>query len=220
MKIFRHLTTTLVTYGVIIAGCTFALCVATVFAVSSFTEVQLSAWSVVAAQIARWFCLWAGVYAIHTVLPIAIAHGRTRREFMVATAEFTVVFALAMAVCAWLGFLVEGGLYSLMDWSSQGDHGQPYAYFLMYLAWGATGTFVSAAFDRFGPGGVLSLPIGLLLVIASGERVPGSGELPFIRNVPVLLGAGWHAVSFVAWLVALGLAWLVVREMPVRTKAL
>lgn len=218
MKIFRHLTTTLVTYGVIVAACAFVFVLAVTFAVSSFQGIEISAWNIVAAQIARWFALWAGVYAIHNVLPIAVAHGRTRREFMVATAGFTVVFAFAMAVCAWLGYLAEDGIYGLMDWSST-EHGLPHEYFVMFLAWGATGTFVAAAFDRYGPLGVLSLPVGLALVVTSGVRVPGSGELPFIRNVPLLLGEGWHVVSFLAWVVALGLAWSIVRDMPVRAKA-
>lgn len=219
MKIFRRLTASLVLFGVMVAACAFVFALAVTFAISSWEEIEISAWNVVAAQIARWFVLWAGVYAIHNVMPIAIAHGRTRREFLVATAGFTVVFAFAMALCVWLGFLVEGGVYDLMDWQSS-EHGAPHAYFVMFLAWGAVGTFVAAAFDRYGPLGVFSLPIGLALVVTSGVRVPGSGELPFIRNIPVLLGAGWHVVGLFAWVLALAGTWLIARDMPVRTKAI
>jgi len=55
-------------------------------------------------------------------------------------------------------------------------------------------------------------------VVATSARVPGSGNLPFIRNVPSLLGAGWHLVSLAAFLVALAGMWAIARDMPVRSQ--
>ena len=217
MKIFRHLTTSVGLFCVLIAAGAFALAVATPFAVAAFSHVELSAWNVVVSQIARWFLFWVGIYLVHNLLPIAVAHGRTRREFLAAASAFTVVLAFGMALSGWLGFVVEGGIYSLMDWRAD-EHASPVAYFLMFLVWCAAGTFCAAAFDRFGAGGVFSIPIVLPLVAVTTVGIPGSGNLPFIPNLPVLLGSGWHLVSVAAFLVALGGTWAIARDMPVRLR--
>lgn len=217
MKVFRHLTTTLVTYGAYVAACVFLFTLLAAFSISMFGDVVFSGWMLVTVQIARWFVLWVGVYAVHNVLPIAIAHGRTRREFLVAATGFVVVFALAMTLLAWLGFVIEGGVYDLMDWRSTG-HGSPLAYFLMFLVWCGVGMFVTAAFDRWGYRAVLALPVGLVLAVVPGITMPGTGDLPFIRNAPTMLGDGWHVVSLGAWVVAMAVTWAIVRDMPVRAR--
>ncbi|MGW6932326.1 hypothetical protein ACWGE0_19890 [Lentzea sp. NPDC054927] len=217
MKVFRHLTTSLVSFGAIVAGCVFLLVLAVSFVISLFGDIVFSGWMLVTVQIARWFVLWVGVYTIHNVLPIAIAHGRTRREFLAAATGFTAVFALAMTLLAWLGFLVEGGVYDLMDWRTT-PHGSPLAYFLMFLVWCGVGMFVTAAFDRWALGGVLSLPVGLMLVLVPGITMPGTGDMPFVRDAPDMLGAGWHVVSLLAWVVAVACTWAIARDMPVRAR--
>jgi len=217
VKIFRHLTTTLVTFCAIVAAVVFAFAVVVTFVVSAFSDIEISAWNVVASQIARWFLFWVGIYVIHNVLPIAVAHGRTRREFLVAASGFSVVLAVAMSVLARLGFLAEGGIYALMDWHAD-EHGTPLAYFLMFLVWCVAGMFCAAAFDRFGAAGVFSVPVGLASVIITTVRIPGSGNLPFIGNIPSLLGEGWHVASVAAFLVVLAGTWAVVRDMPVRVR--
>ncbi|WP_394617697.1 hypothetical protein JNUCC0626_00960 [Lentzea sp. JNUCC 0626] len=217
MKIFRHLTTTVGLFCVLIAAGAFALAVVTPFAVDAFTRVELSSWNVVVSQIARWFLFWVGIYLIHNLLPIAVAHGRTRREFLAGASAFAVALVLVMALFGWLGFLVEGGIYSAMDWGSD-EHASPWAYFLMFLVWTFVGMFCAAAFDRYGSAGVFSVPVGFVLAIVPTVRIPGSGNIPFVRNVPSLLGAGWHLASLAAFVVALGLTWAVARTMPVRTR--
>jgi hypothetical protein len=217
VKTFRHLTASLVAFSTIVAACAFLFGVVVTFAVSAFRGVEISAWNVVTSQIARWFLFWAGIYVIHNMLPIAVAHGRTRREFLVAASGFSVVLALVMTVIEWLGFVVEGGIYSLMGWHAD-EHGTPLAYFLMFLVWCVVGMFVSAAFDRFGAGGIFSVPIGLALVVVTTVRIPGSGNLPFIRNIPVLLGSGWHLMSALAFVIALAGTWAIARDMPIRLR--
>ncbi|WP_112269511.1 hypothetical protein [Lentzea terrae] len=218
MKIFRHLTTTLVLYGAIVAACVFLAVLAAEFTLSVFADIVFSGWMLVTVQIARWFVLWVGVYAIHNVLPIAIAHGRTRREFLGAATGFSVVFALAMALLAWLGFLVEGGVYDLMDWRSH-PYGSVLAYFLMFLVWCGVGMLLAAAFGRWGYGAALVLPFGLALAVVPGITMPGTGDLPFIRNAPTLLGDGWHLVSLGAWAVAMVATWAIARDLPVRVRS-
>ncbi|MDX8054140.1 hypothetical protein SK571_32620 [Lentzea sp. BCCO 10_0798] len=217
MKIFRHLTISLLVFCAMVAAGAFAFVLVVTFVVSAFRDVEISAWNVVTSQIARWFLFWIGIYVIHNLLPIAVAHGRTRREFLAAGSAFSVVLALLMTLFAWLGFLVEGGIYSLMDWRAD-EHGLPQAYFLMFLVWCAVGMFCAAAFGRFGAGGIFSVPIGVVLVAVTTARIPGSGNLPFIRNVPSYLGAGWHLMSLAAFLVALAATWVIARDMPVRLR--
>lgn len=218
MKIFRHLTVTLVMYGAIVAACVFLAALAAEFTISVFGDIVFSGWMLVTVQIARWFVLWVGVYAIHNVLPIAIAHGRTRREFLGAAAGFTVVFALAMALLTWLGFLVEDGVYDLMDWRSP-PHASLLAYFLMFLVWCVVGMLFAAAFDRWGYGGVFTLPLGLALAVVPGITMLGTGDLPFIRDAPAMLGEGWHVVSVGAWVVGMAVTWAIARDLPVRVRS-
>jgi hypothetical protein len=217
VKIFRHLTISLLVFCAMVAAGAFAFALVVTFVVSAFRDVEISAWNVVTSQIARWFLFWIGIYVIHNLLPIAVAHGRTRREFLLAASGFTVVLALVMALLGWLGFLAEAGIYSLMDWNAD-EHGSPLAYFLMFLAWSAVGMFCAAAFDRFGAGGIFSVPIGLALVVTTTVAIPGSGNLPFLRDVPVLFGSGWHLVSVVAFVAALAGTWAIARDMPVRLR--
>ncbi|WP_329790386.1 hypothetical protein V1227_00405 [Lentzea sp. DG1S-22] len=218
MKVFRHLTTSLVAFCALVAGGAFAFAVALTFAVSLFRDVEISAWNVAASQIGPWFLLFIGVYAIHNMLPIAVAHGRTRREFLVAASVFSVVLAVLMTAVEWLGFLVEGGIYSLMDWSADEHAAQP-AYFLMYLVWFAVGMLCAAAFDRYGPGGVFVLPVAFALVVVTRVQMPGSGNLPFVEDIPVLLGPGWTAALAASFVVALAGTWAIARDMPIRTRS-
>ncbi|SFR28328.1 hypothetical protein SAMN04488564_113176 [Lentzea waywayandensis] len=217
MKIFRHLITSIAVFCVLVAAGAFAFAVVTTFVVSAFRDVEISAWNVVASQVARWFLFWVGIYLIHNLLPIAVAHGRTRREFLAGASAFSVVLAFVMGLLGWLGFLVEGGIYSLMDWRAD-EHGSSVAYFLMFLVWCAVGMFCAAAFDRFGAGGIFSIPIALSLVAVTTTGIPGSGKLPFVPDLPVLLGSGWHLVSVAAFLVALAGTWAIARDMPVRLR--
>ena len=219
MKVFRHLAATLGTYCAVVAIGAFAFVVAVTFVVSAFRDIEISGWSIVASQIARWFLFWAGIYAIHNVLPIAVAHGRTRREFLVAASGFLVVVALATTVIVWLGDLVERGVYQLMGWTAGDERGGVVAYFLMFLVWCAVGMFCAAAFDRFGALGVFSVVVGLPLVIVTGVQIPGSGNLPFVANFPFLLGIGWYGLSVLALLVAVAGTWAIARDMPVRVRA-
>ncbi|MFD5831565.1 hypothetical protein [Lentzea sp. NPDC060358] len=217
MKTFPHLAKILLWFSAAVAAGAFAFVVALTFVVSFFREVEISAWNVVASHIGPWFLLWVGVYAIHNVLPIAVAHGRTRRDFLASTSVLAVLLALAGTALAWLGYLLEGGIYGLMGWTAD-EHGAVPAYFFMYLVWFVTGALCAAAFGRFGPGGVFVLPVAFAFIALTRAQIPGSGTLPFIPDVPGLLGPGWYGVSAAAFAIALAGTWAVVRDMPVRVR--
>ncbi|HUQ60311.1 hypothetical protein [Lentzea sp.] len=217
MKTFPHLTKILLSFSAMVAGGAFAFAVVLTFVVSFFRDVEISAWNVVASHVAPWFLLFVGVYAIHNVLPIAVAHGRTRREFLVAASGLSVALTVVATVLAWLGFLAEGAIYPLMDWNAD-DRGMLFAHPLMFLVWFVTGMFCAAAFARFGAGGAFALPVAFALMTVTRAQIPGTGTLPFVANVPDLLGPGWHAVSGAAFVVALAGTWAIARDMPIRIK--
>ncbi|GLY46428.1 hypothetical protein [Lentzea sp. NBRC 102530] len=218
MKIFRHLASALGAFCALAALGAFAFAVVLTFVVSAFKDVEISAWNVVMSQVARWFLFWVGIYLVHNVLPIAVAHGRTRREFFLAASAFSVALAAVAALLGWLGFVAEGGIYALMDWQAD-EHGSPLAYVLMFLVWTAVGMFCAAAFDRYGSAGVFSVPVGFVLAIISTTHIPGAGRWPIVPNLPTAVGAGWHLLSLAAFVVALGLTWVIVRNAPVRVRS-
>ncbi|MFD4674314.1 hypothetical protein ACFWNN_31655 [Lentzea sp. NPDC058450] len=217
MKIFHHLTRSIGLYCVEVALGAFAFCIAGTFALALFNDIGVSGWNIVMSQIVRWFLFWVGIYLVHNVLPIAVAHGRTRREFLTAASAFAVVLSLAVTALGLLGFYSEDGIYYLMGWSVDG-HAEPLAFLMMFLVWCAAGMFCAAAFDRFGVAGVVAVPISLVLAAVTSARMPQSGDLPFIHEIPELLGNGWHLLSLVAFLVALAGTWAITRDAPVRTR--
>ncbi|MFD9704580.1 hypothetical protein [Lentzea sp. NPDC059081] len=218
MKTFPYLAKTLVSFSAMVAGGAFAFAVALTFVLSFFSTVEISAWNVVASHVGPWFLLWVGVYAIHNMLPIAVAHGRTRREFLIGTSLLAVVLAVVGIVIAWAGFLAEGALYSLMDWQADA-HGSLVVHFLMYLVWFVTGALCAAGFDRFGAGGAFVLPAALVFIAVTRAQLPGSGDLPLFPDGPAQLGAGWYGLSAAAFVVALAGMWALARNMPVRVRS-
>ncbi|MFD0663972.1 hypothetical protein [Thermocatellispora tengchongensis] len=91
-------------------------------------------------------------------------------------------------------------------------------YSLQYLAWIAAGALVGAAFYRWEGGGLLVIPLGVVIVAlgeaATGDALPLIGErlglaLPQIPAVAALGAA----------LLGAALTWMIVRDVPVRNRA-
>jgi hypothetical protein len=68
-----------------------------------------------AVTVVRWFALGYGVYLVYRLLPVLVAHGRTRREFLRSIALFVVAAGAVVAALLAAGFAVEGLLYRVMD---------------------------------------------------------------------------------------------------------
>lgn len=217
MKIFQALSRSLLPFLPLVGGGALVATFAVTFVVSIWHDVTLSGWNITAAQIARWFAFWIGVYLIHNLLPIAVAHGRTRREYLWQAALFAVLAGATLAVTARIGFLLETWLYQAMDWSRTTAGNGFLEYWLMFMVWIGAGAFIAAAFGRYEGGGLLAIPIGIVLILPAGSLVSGSNSLPFIGTLPstgqaVLVTAGAIVVAF-------GLAWSIARDMPIRAKA-
>ncbi|HEU4866266.1 MAG TPA: hypothetical protein VFV09_00935 [Actinomycetota bacterium] len=205
--------------------------------VAYFGEIRTSGWEK-ATQLPRWYAGAIGVYMTALYLPVYIAHGRTRREFLkqapVAILVTTTVLAMLMAI----GFAIESFAYRIADWpqtlssthlfESPTEFGLVFLEFwLAFVVWMVAGTFLGAGFYR-NPGlGFLMLPVALLAV----SLVEGSlGGNATVSALPPLLslfdiipqsGTVGRAVATAAGCSAVGwlITWLVARDLPVKTKA-
>lgn len=218
----------------------FALLVALVIAVGTaavtaglavWGHVDRSIWHYGVTQILRWFVLALGVDAITTYLRLQIAHGRTRGDFLRQLWPYLVALATSFALLVAVGYLVEGGVYSLADtphalptptmFGTTGNiPGIIGAFALMFLLWVIAGVLLAAAFTRNFLLGLLTVPVGLLIVVPS-ELLAGTTWVPLLQNLPeawqlstttsVLLGLVAIAVGVTA-------IWGIVRDMPMRPR--
>ena len=150
-----HLPFLLVACGVFIA----AVLVIT-FGIDLWGTVSRSVWDP-AVSIVRWFALGYGLYFINRLLPVYVAHGRTRREFLRSVALFVVVAGTVVAALLTLGLALEGVLYRAMDWShrveperlfdSPGQYPLVFlSYWAMLVIWMTIGLLLAAGFYRSG----------------------------------------------------------------------
>ncbi len=190
-----------------------------------------SVWHYVATQVTRWLALGLGFDAINTYLRMHIAHGRTRRDFQRQLWVYFVGLATAFTALLMIGYLVERGVYALMDWphrlqsaalfDSSGDMlGIFGGLALMTLLWTIAGAMLDAAFTRNVLLGVLTIPVGFLL-ISPTELLVGANGVPIFRDTVASWDLSTVASTGIAVAgVAVGCAvtWGVLRDMPIRPK--
>jgi hypothetical protein len=208
-----------------------ALFVAVTVAIAVFGSVRTSVWEQ-ASQLPRWFTLFIGVYLTGTYLRLAVAHGRTRREFMAQASAFLVAYSALFAVLMTLGFVVETAIYRLGGWpqtlnrdhlfTSPGQLGRIFvAFWLVFAVWTVVGAMIAAAFHRNGLLGVLGIAAGLLLIVPTElavgfNPVPVVSALVELATVPVAAIVAMCAGSFA---LALALTWAIVRDTPIRPRS-
>ncbi len=188
-----------------------------------------SIWHHAAAQAPRWLLFGLGIDAVNTHLRLQLAHGGTRRSYLGQTTAYTVVLGGAAAALITVGYLAERGLYALLGWPQRlsgeslfATAGQYHVifgtYWLTFLMWTVAGTLIALGFFRWNMGGVLTIPIGLLLVVPAIVAVGNSG-LPLISreaaghnpSIGVLL------IAFAALFAAgIALIWAIVRNVPMK----
>ena len=206
---------------------------AVVTGVSFARDIVISGWDV-ATGIIPWYAAFIGGYVLHTVLPIHIAHGRTRRDFAIEVLAFSGIFTTLLALLATAGFAIEQGLYALAGWSREApddhlfssytDYATIFAeYWLMVLVWTAAGALIGAAIYRSPEGGWLAFIPALVLVGLAGLGTePRLGPLAFIVDRldieadPSLPLAA--AMSVACYLAALAMTWPIMRDMPLRNR--
>lgn len=202
---------------------------------SNWTDITQSTWQEAASQVPRWFALFIGIRVGHDLLPLHVAYGQTRREFSAMGAVFILVFATAAALMVTAGFVFEAGLYEVTGWPQSIEERHLYSSawelhlifteaWLPLALWTAGGAFIGVAFYR--ESGLGGLAIGVCIVIAGVagiildgdwgpfggvyERLTGDNEVHPAIGIPAYLGC----IALVA-----GMAWLTVRDIPLRNKA-
>lgn len=204
--------------------------------VSAFRTISISGWDEFATIIPRWYVGGVSGYIVYQTMPAYIAFGETRRSFAARFALFSVIFSLVAALLITVGYVVERIVYSVMDWNQEVGESHLYAsatelplifleYGLVFLAWGAGGAFIAAAFYRSDGLGLLSIPVVIIvgtvayLVMGADEGQPAVivRRLFFDPAEPPLAVSILGTIACYALL--MGLTWPIVRDIPIRTKA-
>lgn len=194
-------------------------------------NVDQSVWHYIATQVSRWLAVGLGFDAISTYLRMHVAHGRTRRDFLRQFWVYVVGLAVAFGVLLTIGYLVERGVYALVGWphklqaaalfDSSGDVlGIFGGLALMMLLWTIAGAMVHAAFTRNVLLGIVTIPVGLLL-ISPTELLVGANGVPIFRDTVASWGLSTGATAGIAVAcVAVGCAttWGIVRDIPMRPR--
>ncbi|MGW4468437.1 hypothetical protein ACWENQ_02070 [Nonomuraea sp. NPDC004354] len=186
-----------------------------------------------AVQLTRWYALFAGIALVNEFLPLYIAHGQSRRQFGFQAAVTIALFAPFLAALLVISFLLESLLYGVTGWTWALGQAHLFTaptqvplifleYTVMFLAWLVTGAFGAAAFYRWQGGGLLAVPVGVLMVLVAQSAIGDRMPLPFItdrlgfdlpQSVPLALAAGLGTFA-----VGLGLSWLIIRDVPLRNQ--
>lgn len=188
-----------------------------------------SVWHHAAIQAPRWLLFGLGVDAVTTYLRLQLAHGGTRRSYLGQTTAYTVVLAGGAAALITAGYLLERGFYALLGWPQRlsGDSlfdtaGQYHiifgTYWLTFLMWTVAGTLIALGFFRWNKGGLLTIPIGVLLVVPAIVAASNSG-LPLIGRelAGIDLSPGLLLAAFAGcFAVGIALIWAIVRDVPMK----
>lgn len=186
-----------------------------------------------ASGAALWFTGFAGGYIAHQSLPMFVANGRTRRDTAIELGMLCAVAVPVLAAMITIGFALEWGLYTLLDWPL-GEiedrlfdaHSQLGLIFLDHLLalllWTVGGALIGAAFYRGNELGLGAIAVALVLAAINGAGT-GFTMGPAAVLVRLLGEPGWTplagiVVSVACIAVAAGLTWLVVRDTPIRPK--
>jgi hypothetical protein len=220
-----HLPFLLLAYGVFVA----AVLVITV-GIDLRGTVSRSVWDP-AVSIVRWFALGYGLYFINRLLPVYVAHGRTRREFLRSVALFGVVAGAVVAALLTLGLALEGVLYRVMDWSHRVEPerlfdtpGQYPLVFLTYWAmlviWMTIGLLLAAGFYRSGGNELVVIGLALAMVVVTGyalgfSGLPVVGAVVDVADVPLAATLG---LCLAGLLPGAAVTWALVRDIPIRNR--
>lgn len=215
----------------LLAAGSFVFAMVTVFIVSMFTDIRISAWGVV-GSIAPWYIAIMAGWILFVQLPLFVAHGRTRefgfRQWAIIGAILAPLGAILMAI----GFLLERGIYNLAGFSFDGENEQFFSgasdlvtvtlqYLITFGVWFALGGLVGISLYRSEDWGWVSIPIAIGIASVSGAwNHTGGGLFGFVRRiVPGInyesiwldLGLSGVAIAVGVWLIR-----ILIHDLPLR----
>jgi hypothetical protein len=194
------------------------------------TTISWSVWDP-AASFVRWFAFGYGLYFINRMLPVYLAHGRTRREFAGSMALFVLVAAAVVAALLTVGFVLEAALYRFMEWPHRIEPERLFdapdqyplvflSYWAMLVIWMTIGLLLAAGFYRSGGNELVVIVLALAMVVVTGYGIGFSG-LPFIGTVVDVADvplAGSLAIWLAGLLPGAAVTWALVRDIPIRNR--
>jgi hypothetical protein len=194
------------------------------------TTISWSVWDP-AASFVRWFAFGYGLYFINRMLPVYVAHGRTRREFAGSMALFVLVAAAVVAALLTVGFALEAALYRFIEWPHRIEPERLFdapdqyplvflSYWAMLVIWMTIGLLLAAGFYRSGGTELVVIVLALAMVVVTGYGIGFSG-LPFIGTVVDVADvplAGSLAICLAGLLPGAALTWVLVRDLPIRNR--
>jgi hypothetical protein len=194
------------------------------------TTIGWSVWDP-AASFVRWFAFGYGLYFINRMLPVYVAHGRTRREFAGSMALFVLVAAAVVAALLTVGFVLEAALYRFMEWPHRIEPERLFdapdqyplvflSYWAMLVIWMTIGLLLAAGFYRSGGNELVVIVLALAMVVVTGYGIGFSG-LPFIGTVVDVADvplAGSLAICLAGLLPGAAVTWVLVRDIPIRNR--
>ncbi len=206
--------------------------------ISQYRSVDISAWAI-AANVGKYLiAIIAGGY-VHTLLPITVANGVTRREFAAAMGVFGLLWSLFLGAIAIAGFLGERALYGALDWTQaiqhEGDDEVAVRSFgdaldfaaiypLAYLLYFTAGVLIGAAICRSDSGWLILIPV-IPVTLAVDDAMTSAGPWGPGWLVRFLTGATdgwslWFSVTVALVVIAVG-AWgarRLIIDSPIRAK--
>lgn len=212
----------------------FVVVTAITVGIAVFGTLSQSAWEQ-ATQLPRWYALFVGVALVREYLPLYIAHGQTRRQFAAQAAVTVALLAPFLSVLLVVGYLLEKVLYGLAGWPQTLDQAHLFTevtqvplvfteYLVEFLAWLVAGGFIGVGFYRWNIGGVLTIPVGIVLIVVAEAAAAAELRLPFARAFD--LGIGYPRSPGIAlgvglgiFLIGLALTWSAIRDVPLRNGA-
>lgn len=215
----------------LLAGGSFVFAMVTVFVVSMFTDIRISAWGIV-GSIAPWYIAIMAGWIVYIQIPLFVAHGRTRkqgfREWRNTGLGLVSLGAILMAV----GFILERVIYDLANFSISAENEEFFSgandlhivlfqYLLTFAVWFALGGFVGGSLYRSEDWGWVSIPIAIIIASLAGLWNHTSGGffafsrriIPGINTESVFLDIGLSAIAVA---VGVWIVWKLTHDMPLR----
>ncbi|RAY15959.1 hypothetical protein DPM19_09430 [Actinomadura craniellae] len=200
-----------------------ALAMAVAVGIHTFGSLDDSVYNVAGGQLPRWFMFGIGIYLIRIYLPMHVGHGRTRRQFTAHALASIVLVTAAGAALMTAGYALEGLLYQGLDRPRNIPAEQTFAvdeyplvfaaYWGAFLVWMSVGALVSTAFYRGSGTGLLTVPVAVALIILAGD-ITSDQNLPFDDvTAPTSM-----VQCLSGFLVAAGLLWALLRDIPIQTR--
>lgn len=215
----------------LLAAGTFLFSMVTVFVVSMFTDIRISAWSVVGSA-APWYMAGISGWIVYIQIPLFVTNGRSRRTGFREWFSTGIVLVPLAAILMAIGYLTEKGIYNLAGFTMAADETYRLGsatdllilavqYLLTFAVWFALGGFVGASLYRSSDWGWVSIPVGLAVVSVTGVWDHSSGGLfGFTRRIlpGIDHSSAWLDFGLSGLAIALGtwLAWKLIQEMPMR----